>query len=342
MVRKSKSFVLPLLLVAAVSAAEDRLAVLEFFGRQGCSICSSAGPALTSLQHEMQGRAVLLEYDYDGFPYGRQERFWASGASATYLPLVMVGSGYRTSSGPVDFEQVYRSMIEDELARPARAAVSAFWRRTTSALRAYVEVTNLGDTDLEIDKEAMVWLVAYENASIGHSTTWVRSTAGGYLPFDLAPNESVTLVMDSPPMSGVDWDRMAGLVMVEDRPSPSGTYDMLQATQALPAGLTATPNTVEMNHRGSESEIVLTGPHVLTWSATSDVPWIETTPDSGEVPMAVALTYRPELRALLETEGTVTFSAIGDEMSFEATVVITVPGAGHRRPARRPGPPASP
>jgi len=335
------SFV-PLLLIAAVAAAGDRLAVLEFFGRQGCSICSSAGPALTSLQHEMLGRAVLLEYDYDSFPYGRQERFWASGASATYLPLVMVGSGYRTSSGSVDFEQVYRSMLDDELARPVRAAVSAYWRRTTSAMRVYVEVKNLGDTDLEIDKEAVVWLVAYENASVGHSTTWVRSTVGGYLPFDLAPNESIDVVLDSPPMSGVDWERMAALVMVEDRPRRSGAYDMLQATEALPAGLTAEPNALEMDRRGSVSEIVLTGPHVLTWSAVSGVPWIEATPSSGDLPTTVTLTYRPELRPPLEMEGTVTLSATGDDMSFETTVIVTVPGSGHRRGARRQGPSLSP
>jgi hypothetical protein len=330
---------LPLLLSAVFAAAEERLAVLEFFGRQGCSICSSAGPALTSLQLEMQGRAVLLEYDYDGFPFGRQERFWASGASATYLPLVMVGSGYRTTSGPVDFEQVYRSMINDELARPVRATVSAYWRRTTSAMRAYVEVLNLGDTDLEIGQEAAIWLIAYENAAVGHSMTWVRSTAQRYLPFDLAPGNSTTVVFDSPPMSGVDWNNMAGLVMIEDRPGNVGAYDMLQATEVLPAGLTATPNTLEMSRRRTGSEIVLSGPHVLSWSAASDVPWLEVTPSSGGLPAAVTVTLRPELRPWSESEGNVTFSATGDGMDFEASVKVSLSGPHHRRNVRRAGPP---
>lgn len=325
-----------LLLVGPVfTAAEDRLAVLEFFGRQGCSICSSAGPALTSLQHEMQGRAVLLEYDYDGFPYGRQDRFWASGASATYLPLVMVGSGYRTTSGSVNFEPVYRSMIDDELTRPVRAAVSAFWHRTTSTMRAYVQVLNLGDTDLEIDQEAAIWLIAYESSSVGHSTTWVRSTALRYLPFDLAPGESAEVVFDSPPMSGVDWNQMAGLVMVEDRPGGQGSYDMLQATEALPAGLTAAPDDLLMSPNGSCAEVVLKGPHVLSWSAVSNVPWIEVTPSSGDaLPATVTLTVGAELRPPLETEGVVTFSATGDGMDFSTTVSVKM-GARLRRGARR-------
>ena len=106
-----------LLLGATFGAAEDRFAVLEFFGRPNGAFCSAAGPAMKALQRQMEGRAVLLEYDYDAFRYGRQERFWATGVSATYLPLVMVGSGYRTSSGSVNYESVYRSMINQELDR---------------------------------------------------------------------------------------------------------------------------------------------------------------------------------------------------------------------------------
>ncbi len=130
----------PLLLSTTLGAADDRFAVLELFGRTGCGNCQAAGRAMTALQSEMRGRAVLLEYDYDAFLHGRQDRFWASGASARYLPLVMVGSGYRTSSGAENYEPVYRSMINDELARPARAAVSAYWRRVANTMRAYVEV----------------------------------------------------------------------------------------------------------------------------------------------------------------------------------------------------------
>jgi hypothetical protein len=324
----------PLFLGAVFGAAEDRFAVLEFFGRPDGAYCSAAGPAMNALQEEMQGRAVLLEYDYDAFLYGRQDRFWATGASAMYLPLVMVGSGYRTSSGSVNYEPVYRSMINDELARPARADVSAFWRRSGNTMRAYVEVLNLGATDLEIDPEASIWLIAYENASIGVRATWVRSTVQQYLPYDLAPGESATAVIDSWPMTGVNWSRMAGLVVIEDRPGGYGSYDMLQATEALPAGLTAAPDHLVLSSTGSGAEVVLTGPHVLSWTASSDVSWIEVTPSSGNLPATPILTVRPEQRPRVENEGVVTFSATGDGMEFSATVSVTV-GARHRRGARR-------
>ena len=323
-----------LLLSSTFAAANDRLAVLEFFGRPDGAYCSAAGPAMITLQREMRGRAVLLEYDYDVFRHGRQDRFWASGASASYLPLVMVGSGYRTSSGAEDYEAVYRSMINDELARPARATVSVYWRRVANTMRAYVEVRNMGATDLEIDHDAAIWLIAYENASIGVSRTWVRSTAQGFLPYDLAPGEMATAVIDTPAMTGVDWSRMAGLVLLEDRPGDGEAYDMAQAAEALPADLSAEPGHLVMSPYRPVAEVILTGPHVLSWSASSDVPWIEVTPSSGAVPSTVILTLRPELRPASATEGSVSFAATGDGMAFSATVSVAV-GAQLRRGGRR-------
>jgi len=323
-----------LLLGATFATANDRLTVLEFFGRPAGAYCSAAGPAMITLQREMRGWAVLLEYDFDVFRYGRQDRFWASGASASYLPLVMVGSGYRTSSGAEDYEAVYRSMINDELARPARATVSAYWRRVANAMRAYVEVRNLGATDLEIDHDAAIWLIAYENASIGVSRTWVRSTAQGFLPYDLAPGEMATVVIDTPAMTGVDWSRMAGLLLIEDRPGGGEAYDMLQAAEALPADVSAAPDHLVMSPYRPVAEVVLTGPHVLSWSASSDVPWIDVTPSSGDMPTTVVLTLHPELLPPTATEGSVSFAATGDGMAFSTTVSVAV-GAQLRRAGRR-------
>ena len=332
--RRLRLLLVPLLLTTALGAAGDRLAVFELFGRTGCGNCQAAGRAMTVLQSEMRGQAVLLEYDYDSFPYGRQDRFWATGVSATYLPLVMVGSGYRTTSGAVDYETVYRSMINDELARPPRAAVSAYWRRVGGAMRAYVEVRNLGDTDLEVDHDAAIWLIVYENAFIGASSTWVIAAGQWYLPFDLAPGETTTVTMESPEMTGVEWSRMAGLVLVEDRPTRTGAYDAAQAAEALPAELSATPDHLVMSPYRPTAEVVLRGPYVLSWSATSDVEWIEVTPSSGAAPTIVTLTLHPELRPAAATQGSVSFTAAGDGMFFSATVEVMV-GAQSRRASRR-------
>jgi len=324
----------PLLLSAALGAAEDRLAVLELFGRPGCGNCEAAGRAMTALQSEMGGRAILLGYDVDSFRVGRLDRFLASEPTAEYLPLVMVGSGYRTSSGAVDYEAVYRSMINEELARPPRAAVFAYWRRVGDAMRTYVEVRNLGATDLELDREAAIWLIIYENTSIGVSSTWVIATGKRYLPYDLAPGETATMIMETPPMPGIDWNQMIGLVLVEDRPDPVGAYDMAQAAEVLPADLSTEPDHLVMSPYRPTAEVVLKGPHVLSWSAASDVPWIEVTPSSGTVPTTVTLTLRPELRPPSETEGSVSFTATGDGMSFSTTVRVAA-GAQVRRSGRR-------
>jgi hypothetical protein len=73
---------------------------------------------------------------------------------------------------------------------------------------------------------------------------------------------------------------------------------------------------------------------VLSFSASSDVPWIEVTPSSGTVPTTVILTLRPELRPPAATEGSVSFAATGDGVALSVTVSVSV-GAQSRRAGRR-------
>jgi hypothetical protein len=101
--------------------------------------------------------------------------------------------------------------------------------------------------------------------------------------------------------------------------------------------LTASPETIVTGRRASSAELVLEGPHVLSWTASSDVPWIEVTPDGGKVPETVNVTVHDDLRPPLETEGTVTFSATGDGMSFETVVDVSV-GARFRNAGPRMSP----
>ncbi len=323
-----------LVLGAVLAAAGDRLAVLEFFGRPSGTYCSAAGPAMTALQHEYAGRAVLLEYDYDLFPYGRQDRFWATGVSAYYLPLVMVGSGFRTSSGSADYERVYRTMLEAELARAPRAEVRAYWRRQGSALRAYVSLTNPGPSDILVNRDAGIWVIAYErDATAGVSETWAQSTALWYLPHDLESGQCLSAIIDTPAVVDLDWERVAGLVLVEDRPA-GAAYDMLQAAEALPADLYLAPERPVVGARGGTAALELAGPHVLSWTASSEVPWLVVEPSSGTLPATVSVELRPELRPAAATEGTISFTAIGDGMSFSTTSTVTV-GPPLRRGDRR-------
>lgn len=315
-------FALMLLCGPGIVSAGDRFAVLEFFGRPAGGFCSAAGPAMIELQREYEGEAVLLEYDFDQFSEGRQDRFWATGVPVAFLPLVMVGSGYRTSSGQVDYETVYRRILSEEIARPSSAEIAAYWRRVGGLVRTYVSVNNTGSSDLLVDEEAAIWVVAYEEAPIGVSNTWVRAEERWPLARNLAPGETVSAVIDASPVSVGDWDSMAGVVLVEDRPGGDGRYDMLQATEANPATLAVIPDELMVTSVEPSAELVLRGPYVLQWSAAADVPWLEIQPTAGAVPETVVLTLIPELRPPTQTTATVTFHAVGDGMDFEETAEV--------------------
>jgi hypothetical protein len=183
-------------------------------------------------------------------------------------------------------------------------------------------------------------VIAYESPpSVESNTeTYVMSTAQWSLPFDLGPGETITKLIDTPYMDDVQWDRMHAVVLVEDRPGCGcAEYDMLQAAEAVPASLTAVPDTVTAGRSGYSNEVELEGPYLLSWTATSDVPWIEVSPSSGNRLTTVTVTMNEELRPPLETEGAVTFSATGDGMSFETVVDVAV-GARLRQAGRRMSP----
>jgi hypothetical protein len=322
------------LLCAVTVSAQERLAVLEFFGRPNGQFCSEAGPAMLALQAEMAGRAVLLEYDYDRFWSGRVDRFWAARPSAMYLPLVMVGSGYRTSTGQVSYEREYRAMLNAELARAPEAVVSGYWRKSGDAARVYVQVTNLRDSALTTAEDAAIWVIAWENDRIGVSDTWVRGTVLRSLTQPLAPGATLAATVDTASLTGVNWERISALACLERRPGGSGVYDMLQAAVAAPVGLAVSPTTLAPTIAEPSAEVALSGPYVLTWTAAADVPWLSVSPPSGALPATVAVSLVPSALPPGGGTGVVHFAAVGDGMSVSATVSVAAP-VRIRRPRRR-------
>ncbi len=318
--------------VAAVAGGEERLAVLEFFGRPTGAYCSAAGPAMVSLQENYDGRAVLLEYDFDAFRQGRLDRFSAADSSAPYLPLVMVGSGYRTSDGPANYELVYRAMIEDERARPPAVEVSAAWRALGSRARVYLRLHNHSGHRLLVAEEAAIWVVIWQNDDIGVSRTWVRSTTRWPLPADLDDGAAVTAVVDTTgSLAGLPWGQLSCLAMVEERRPVSGRYDMLDAVVAGPPELTVNPATIGLSRAKPGAELTLSGPHVLAWTATSDVPWLELTPPSGDhLPATLSVVLVPELWTPGAGAGSVRVDAVGDGLALSTTVAAVVGGAVRR------------
>lgn len=336
--RLTRTLVALLLGGAAAAAAEERLAVLEFFGRIGCGNCAAAGQAISTLQRQYAGRAVLLEYSYDAFLVGRQDRFWATGVSANFLPLVMVGSGYQTSSGHADYYSEYSGLITLDRLREPEAEVTAFWRRVGASVRSYVTVRNTRVRRLRVDEQAAVWAVVFERARIGVSDTWVRSTTRHALAADLRTDESVDLVVDAPGASLADWNRAAVVVMVEERPG-GARFDMLQAALAEPAALGLEPGQVVLSPASRTVQVAIGGPHVLSWTAASEVPWLEVSPSAGEVPGTATVTYRPELRPPGELTGAVVIGAAGDGMAFSERLEVALAGQVRHGGGRRvPGP----
>lgn len=326
--------------VAQLAAGGDRLAVLEFFGRPTGGYCSAAGPAMRTLQSEMEGRAVLLEYDYDRFRDGRLARFWATGAQAAYLPLVMVGSGYRTTSGPDSYYNVYSGMLAAELQRPPRADVKAYWRRAGSRVVTYITLLNSSAAPFQPAKQAAVWIILYSEEDIGVSHTWVRSTDREPLAGNLPPGASVGLAVDSYPQGVTNWQSLAGVALVEDRPGGAGAYDMIQAAQLEPVSFRADTEKLMLTPRQPEARVVFEGPHVLQWTATADVPWIELQPSSGDPMDDLTVRLLEEERPPEARFATVAVDADGDTMSFTAEIEVSV-GGRVRRPRLRLSPDGS-
>ncbi len=330
---------LMLLLVAGPLAAQDRFGVLEFFGRLGCPSCEEAGAAIRPLQTELAGRAVLLEYDYDTFSQSKRiARFWAAQDSAV-LPLVMVGSGNWTTSG-ARTTTIYRNMVEHELARPAAAAVSAYSRQVGDALRVYVRAQYTGDEDLTAADDPTLWLIVWENRSIGITRTWVRAAGSKALPPGFARGAVVGMVLDTPPSVGLDWGTVQSLALVErgvGETEVSGLrrYDALQAAVARPATLTAAPDRLALGAARPQGSVALDGPHVLTWVATTDVEWLRVDPASGTVPGSPTVSLVDELRPSVPATGTVHIEASGDGMTFATTVTVGVSTTTPRRAGNR-------
>jgi len=320
-------------LAALPAGAAQRTAVLEFFGRPAGEYCSAAGPAMIALQREYAGRAVLLEYDYDDFSRGRVDRFWVANPTARVLPLVMVGSGFVTSTGKVDYLAEYRRMLEAELARPAGAGLEVYWRRAGSSVRGYIRVTAGEGVPLTTGDAAAVWLVVWENDRIGVSDTWVRAATYRPLAASLAPGAAVDLVIDSPSLSGVDWGDLACLALVERRPGGSGVYDTVHAAVAASAGLTAAPQALALSPVARSGDVQLAGPPVLAWTADTDVDWLTVEPATGRAPATARLAVDLARAPAGSASGTVRFTASGEGIS--STAEVQVAWAGRTRAPRR-------
>jgi uncharacterized repeat protein (TIGR01451 family) len=175
---------------------------------------------------------VFMEQDADDPVGARYSRWWAAhGGGSVTLPLVMVDSGNQISNGYVDFYNVYKSMIDTSLARPAQAEIQASSRRSGDTLHFEVQLMNLSGVTLDYGNGATLHALVYEDARVGLTDHFVRAATSTAIP-GLAHGETTTLTLETD-LSGVDWDNIHAIVLADYRPGgSSGAYDMLQAATA--------------------------------------------------------------------------------------------------------------
>jgi hypothetical protein len=261
-------------------------------------------------------RVVFLEQDVDSPIGSRYSRWWAaygSGGSVT-LPLVMADSGNQISNGSVDFYDTYKAMIDAELARPAQMEIQASTQRVGDTLYFDIELKNLSGVTLGSSNSATVHAIVYEDAHVIHTDRIVRAADQTIISPALAPGATKTLTLETA-LSGVDWDKIHPIVLVDYRPGgSSGAYDMLQAALASaafdvhPSALTFLVDPTDST--SPSTSISLEGPSTLTWTATIDTSWLTITPTSGIV------TIQPTVSVVTSTlspgwqQGLITFTTI--------------------------------
>ena len=275
----------------------------------------------------------------------RISRFWAAyrGGSAVYLPLVIADSGHQVSNGSVSFATTYRRMVDNELGRPPLAEVEAYSRRVGNAVRVWARVTNTSSATLSFARNgAAVHALVWEDAMVGVTSRMVRAASWRSVLTDLAPGEVATFTLETLSLANVNWDKVHTLVAVDYRPGgATGAYDMLQASVASPAELAVAPETLRLaddpgNPSARAAVAELRGPHVLSWTASTDSPWLAVTPGAGALPAQATVSLIAEVFPGGTQTGRVTFTATsGDGLSSSAVVVVSAERVSPPHPLRR-------
>ena len=160
----------------------------------------------------------------------------------------MVDSGFLATWGELDYQIVFREMIDLAMPRQARALVHlSKTRPNPSSIQLEGQVTNTSDLTLAA---ATNGAAAHFIVFIGHRAmhTGREILAVDYQPFDepLAPGETRRLSFGVEGLRGVNLSQADALLIVDYQPKPeTGRWDMLQAAaasnDALPTIPTALP-----------------------------------------------------------------------------------------------------
>lgn len=179
-------------------------------------------------------------------------------------------------------------------ALPVRANIQATYARSGNMVTFKATITNTSDVTLSRANNAGVHAIVYENYHAQKTDRIGRGSGRTNISY-LQSGGTDTFMISFEVKNVVSWDNVAFLVLVDYRTTnakTAGIYDQLQAVVAVPGDVTPptpfklAPETFNFafNDRATElptGEITVTLDPTKTWTAATDVPWLEIDKESG-------------------------------------------------------------
>lgn len=243
---------------------------------------------------------VFIEYPAEGTPYlynARRSKYWiALNDTSSTFPFIMLNSGHQVTNttligGVGNFYSGFKTMIDAELPRAPQAEVSAQYTRVGDHYDVDVRVTNhSGVTLSSASNAASVFMVVYEEVKVGVTSRYVRAVVERSIDVPLADGESLTYLMKTENLTGMDWSKLGIVAWVDYKPSGSAKYDMLQAAKGVPTpALALSPAPlrfwidVDDPHFVTQSLRVTSAASGWTYEVIGHSPWLSVNPGSGPV-----------------------------------------------------------
>ena len=235
---------------AGQAQERQRLVVFEFFDST-CPTCVEAGQALdaVALEYEQAGRPVVfIEYPSTEYMGNRLDRWYEACTDwqSCYLPIELVDSGWRWSCGPKDHRAVYIGLVDEALANPAGADLTASFNRVGMNVEVRIQAVNHIGSALGPDNDASLVVIVYERVKVMNTSRFARAAVEVPLDAPLADGARGDYQVQLWAPMVDSWDRAVVVALLDYRPNPaSERHESLQAaiaTEDLPASATPSPS----------------------------------------------------------------------------------------------------
>jgi hypothetical protein len=236
----------------ATSAAKTEWRVFEMFI---CSTCPLDQQAASVIENQLIPEyatqpVIFLEHPLD--KSAERWQFWANGfsgdANAATSPMVMVQSGvndfyyyYDTTpwlavtdganAAAAGIYTTYKTIIDNDLSSEKaviRAKMTGSGQRVDDAVSVQIIFENDGQVGIFDTWNGLLSVLIYEEAPsgavAGHLTgRVVRTVASQAVTITLWPGESETVTLTTDALSGVNWDNLAGVAILEPEERPGNS-----------------------------------------------------------------------------------------------------------------------